>query len=154
MKRFVKLLIPFISLLLVGAAAPPPQTESGLLTTYEEAPRFTEHEIEILAKMVWGEARGTSPDEQRLVVWTVFQRVDHPTQYGGTIEAVVTARNQFVGYRARNPICPVIYALCLEEAEKWARGEEPPTIELYAPTLPYLYFDGDGKNNWFRATWR
>ncbi len=29
----------------------------------------------------------------------------------------------------------------------------PPTVEPYAPTLPYLYFEGDGHHNWVRAEW-
>ncbi|MFV0519755.1 MAG: hypothetical protein ACK5LY_05710, partial [Lachnospirales bacterium] len=37
---------------------------------YTELP-FTLNEVEMLAKTVWGEARGCTKDEQRLVVWTV-----------------------------------------------------------------------------------
>ena len=115
------------------------------------APSYTDRDISLLAKTVWGEARGCAPEEQRLVVWTALQRVD--AGYGGTIEAVLTAPSQFVGYRERNPVCPEIYALCAEELAKWANGEDPPTMEPYAPTAPYYFFDGDGTNNWFREEW-
>ena len=42
---------------------------------------------------------------------------------------------------------------------KWERGEDPPTHELYAPVLPYYFFEGrrgeDGKlHNFFRTEWR
>lgn len=114
---------------------------------------FTESDIEMLAKTVWGEARGCSPDEWRLVVWTVLQRVD-AIKYGDTIEAVITAPRQFVGYRPGHPIDPYIYELVTAELMKWVQGEEPPTHEIFAPTLPYFYFDGDGTNNWFREAWR
>ena len=114
---------------------------------------YTDADIEMLAKMVWGEARGCSPEEWRLVVWTVLQRVD-ADRWGNTIEEVVTARRQFVGYRTENPICPDIHAVVIAELSDWIQGAEPPTHEIYAPTVPYYYFDGDGRNNWFREVWR
>jgi len=113
---------------------------------------YTCEEIELLAKTVWGEARGCSPDEQRLVIWTVLQRVN-ADGYGNTIKTVLKAPRQFKGYRAENPIDAEIITLCEIEAEKWARGERPPTLEPYAPTLPYFYFDGGNGHNWFRGTY-
>ena len=118
-----------------------------------EGALYTDREIEMIAKAVWGEARGTTPEEQRLVVWTVLQRVD-AGNYGDNIEAVVTAPRQFDGYRDDNPVCPDIYALVKGELQKWARGEEPPTLEPFAPRAPYLYFAGRRGNNWFREQWR
>ena len=116
------------------------------------AASYTDRDVEFLAKTVWGEARGCAPEEQRLVVWTALQRVD--AGYGDTIEAVLTAPRQFPGYRKKNPVCPEIYALCEAEAEKWAQGEEPPTMEPYAPATPYFYFDGRRGHNWFRGAWK
>jgi len=115
-------------------------------------PPYTTHDIELLAKTVWGEARGCAKEEWRLVVWTVLQRVD-ADDWGDTIEAVVTAKCQFIGYRAENPLDPAMCALVMAELMDWARGAEPPTHELYAPTAPYYFFCGDGTNNWFRAVW-
>jgi hypothetical protein len=115
---------------------------------YPEPP-FTDDDIEMLAKMVFGEARGCTPEEQSLVVWTVLQRVDAP-DWQNTIREVVTARRQFVGYRESHPVDPDIYALCAAELAYWREGGEPPTHEIYAPSTPYYFFDGDGRNNWFR----
>lgn len=131
----------------VRQETPPPEPEPA-------EPPYTEDDIIMLAKTVWGEARGCTQDEQRLVVWTVLQRVDHPDRYGNTIQAVVTAYRQFVGYRTRHPVCPDIYALVAEELYRWWNGEEPPTHPVFAPTAPYFYFDGDGQHNWFRTEWR
>jgi hypothetical protein len=117
-------------------------------------PMFTEDEVELLAKTVWGEARGLSIDEQRLVIWTVLQRVDDDNRWGDTIEAVITAPRQFNGYRERNPVTPEIHALVVQELTDWHNGENPPTHELFAPNAPYFFFDGDGTNNWFREVWR
>jgi len=82
----------------------------------------------------------------------VFQRVD-ADRWGNTIEAVVTARRQFVGYRYENPVCPDIYALVVGELIAWESGAPPPTHPIYAPAVPYYFFDGDGRNNWFREVW-
>lgn len=116
---------------------------------------LTNSDVTMLARMVWGEARGCALEEQRLVVWTVLQRVDAGgvfAQYD-TIEAAVTAPGQFVGYDENHPVDPDIYNLCLEVLSDWQSGAEPPTHEIYAPTAPYYFFDGDGRHNWFREEW-
>ena len=122
------------------------------------AEHYSPHELTLLAKTVWGEARGCTPEEQRLVVWTVLQRVG-ADGYGDTIEDVVKDPRQFGGYKNSNPVEPEIYALCEAEAEKWARGEMPPTLEPYATALPYYFFDGRRgedrrSHNYFRGEWR
>jgi len=127
----------------------------GLWDGYDEKePPYTDRDVDMLAKMVWGEARGCTPDEWRLTVWTVLQRVDAPGRWGDTIEAVLTAPSQFMGYRASFPVDPAIRAVVEEVLADWAQGAEPLTHELYAPTAPYFYFDGDGRNNYFREVWR
>lgn len=117
---------------------------------------YTDSDVDMLAKLVYREAGACSADEQRLIVWTVFQRVDS-TDYDfrnmNTIEAVVTAPYQFA-YDETAPIKDDIRELCVEELEKWVNGASPPTLEPYAPTLPYLFFEGDGYHGWFRAKWR
>ena len=116
---------------------------------------YTDSDVDMLAKLVYREAGACSADEQRLIVWTVFQRVDS-TDYDfrnmNTIEAVVTAPYQFA-YDETAPIKDDIRDLCVEELEKWVNGASPPTLEPYAPTLPYLFFEGDGYHGWFRAEW-
>lgn len=127
----------------------PPQNEKP--PHYE----YTESDVDMLAKLVYREAGACSADEQRLIVWTVFQRIDS-TDYDflnmNTIEAVVTAPYQFA-YDATAPIKEDIRELCVEELEKWINGDTPPTLEPYAPTVPYLFFEGDGYHGWFRAEW-
>ena len=143
----------------VFAVAPniEPEVLTALVIPIEPTPVYTEppytdRDIELLVKTVWGEARGCSQEEWRLVVWTVLQRVD-ADDWGDTVEDVVTAKYQFIGYRTGNPIDPVIYAVVIEELTEWAHGANPLTHELYAPTAPYYFFYGDGVNNWFRGVW-
>lgn len=119
---------------------------------YTELP-FTLNEVEMLAKTVWGEARGCTKDEQRLVVWTVLQRVDND-YWACTINEVLTEDRQFVGYCDTNPIDEEIYELCYEELLKWHNNEEPPTHEVFASSTPYYFFTGDGKHNWFSEEWK
>lgn len=116
---------------------------------------LTNSDVTMLAQMVWGEARGCAPEEQRLVVWTVLQRVDAGGAFAqyDTIAAAITAPGQFVGYDESHPVDTDIYNLCLEVLSDWQSGAEPPTHEIYAPTAPYYFFDGDGRHNWFREEW-
>lgn len=129
--------------------------ESGDPSTETTKTPLTSSDVTLLAKTVWGEARGCTPEEQRLVVWTVLQRVDADGAFAqyNTIEAVITAPGQFVGYDEKHPVDPDIYNLCLEALAEWQSGAEPPTHEIYAPTAPYYFFDGDGRHNWFREEW-
>ena len=142
----------------------PTQTRKPILpmieipSTYLTEPPCRTRDIELLSRMVWGEARGLSPGEQRLTVWTVFQRVDYPYKWGDTIEAVITQPWQFIGYNPNHPICPDIYMLVYEELNKWLSGEEPPTLYPFAPSIPYFFFDSDPSSslvphNFFRGEW-
>lgn len=108
---------------------------------------YTEHEVELVSKAVWGEARGCSLEEQALVVWCVCNRVDERNQ---SITEVVTAPHQFQGYCADNPVEKDIRALVVQVLNQWAAGEEALVLAPYATTSEYLYFWGDGEHNWFR----
>ena len=60
----------------------------------EMAYKITEEERDILAKLVYLEARGESVECQRAVVSVVLNRVNSP-YWGTTIEKVVYSKNQF-----------------------------------------------------------
>ena len=113
---------------------------------------YTESDAELIAKTVYGEARGCTQDEMRLVVWTILQRVG-ADGFPDSIEGVVLEPKQFQGYRKTNPVDLEIYELVVEELKKWASGEDPPTYEPWATDTPYYYFDGRDGSNWFRAGW-
>jgi len=121
----------------------------------EEHARLKERDAEInmLARTVWGEARGCAPDEQALVVWTVLQRVND-SRWPDSIRGVVTQPRQFNGYKESNPILPEIHDICATELMKWEAGVEPPIHEVYAPSAPYYFYEGDGRHNTFRESWR
>jgi hypothetical protein len=132
--------------------AQPLHYDKAITQATQEPPapeRYTDREIEMLARLVFGEASVCSPDEQRLIVWTVFQRVDDDT-HPDTIEEVITQPSQFKGYDAEHPIDEDIKALCITEITAWLDGAEPPTLAPYAISAPYYFFEGDGSHNWFR----
>lgn len=113
---------------------------------------WTEEEITVLAKMVWGEARGVSSDtEKAACVWCALNRVD----YGyGNIVTVVTAPYQFAGYAEDNPIDEELKALCEDVLTRWY-AEKDGDIDV-GRVLPsdYLWFSGDGERNYFRNAYR
>ena len=92
----------------------------------EEFELWTEEEVTVLAKMLWGEARGVPSDtEKAACVWCVLNRVD---QGMGTIVEVVTAPYQFVGYQEDHPVDPDLKDLCEDVLERWYREKSGETV--------------------------
>lgn len=115
--------------------------------TPEVVAKYSSYEITLTAKTVWGEARGCSRDEQKLVVWCICNRADACDQ---SVEEVITAPYQFAGYEPDHPVEPEIVEVVEEVFQAWARGEEALVLPPYATTANYQFFGGDGKHNWFR----
>ena len=148
-----------VSLLVAMASAPKPAVPTSAPEPEPESVvelRYQEYEAQMVAQTVWGEIRGGTEDEWRLVVWCICNRVDsqhYDFKNQNTIEEVVTARSQFHGYSSTNPVDDDIMEVVLEELYRWSAGEEAPIIEPYATTSNYLFFHGDGVHNWFREEW-
>lgn len=109
---------------------------------------ISEEELEILAKVVWGEARGIkSRAHQAAIVWCILNRLDSGA-WGTTIAEVATKPYQFA-YKADAPVEPEFYVLAQDVCARW--WAEKNGIENVGRTLPkdYLYFYGDGKENRF-----
>lgn len=115
---------------------------------------YTDADIDTVAKLIWGEARGVgSLTEMSGVAWVVCNRVDK--HYAdGTIYGVVTAKGQFAGYSRKNPIDPTCRSVAKDVLERW-ESEKNGCIKSYR-TLPsdYCYFSGNGKHNRFRKTYK
>lgn len=131
-----------LSLVLLSSCSAKPETEIIELpelpvlevTTPEPTPTvplWSEEEVDVLAKMVWGEARGVPSDtEKAACVWCALNRVD---QGYGSITTVITAPYQFIGYDA-------------EKDGETNTGRVLPS--------DYLWFSGDGKHNYFRNAYK
>lgn len=114
---------------------------------------WTDNCVDVLSRMVWGEGRGVSRNEQKLIVWTVINRLEDG-RYGTTLVGIVRARGQFHGYSPRFPVIPEIREMVIEVLEAWERGETAKVYPPFARTPNYRYFHGDGRHNWFRENWR
>ena len=112
----------------------------------------TEYEINMLAKAVWGEARGCNKLQQSAVVWCILNRVDAGR---GSIAEVITAPDQFHGYSRNFPVTDEIKTLVEDVVARWKL--EKTICGDVGRTLPskYLYFrsDGTGIGNIFRTEW-
>lgn len=117
--------------------------------TGEEQIEYQETQIKMLAKVVWGEARGCSKTEQAAVVWCILNRVDH-LDFPNEITEVITQENQFDGYAESNPINYEIVDLCKDVMNRWVF--EKTAVGSVGRVLPkqYVYFYGDGVRNYFK----
>lgn len=104
---------------------------------------YDQNELEMLAKTIWGEARGLDDYERSMVAWCILNRLDDG-RYGDTLEEVITAPYQFAGYNSGFPVEEDILSLCKDVLNRWKGNEE-------GRTLPYEFvnFTGDGKHNYF-----
>lgn len=123
-----------------------------------QTPLFTpnEDEVEMLAKTIWGEARGVkSTTEKAAVAWCILNRVDSKGYAcGGDIEFVLTFPGQFVGYNEDNPVTDECKEIAADVLTRWAL--EKAGVEDAGRVLPkqYIYFTGDGKHNYFTDEWK
>ena len=129
---------------------------------------YTEADVEMLARLIYTEARGVkSKTEQAAVVWVVLNRLDNPNCLQKTIAEVVCAPYQF-DYRPWVPVLPEFEALAEDVLERWqaeksatagspaSPGGASRSAEDVGRVLPpeYQYFEGWGGRNWFSAKWK
>jgi spore germination cell wall hydrolase CwlJ-like protein len=134
------------ALLLTMLAVVPAGADTPVNVALEIARRvpdapYARHEVDMLARMVWGEALGCSEEEQALCVWTAINRLEDG-RFGGSIAEVLTAPGQFAGYSRKNPVAREIREVVKKCLTTWMRGESAPLLAPYAKKRPYLYFDG------------
>lgn len=113
----------------------------------EQEPTLDPRDVELIGRTIWGEAGGVQSEAERAAVaWCILNRVDAS---GKSIEEVVTAPNQFHGYRPTGD-CPQEHLdLAADVLTRWQaekNGEQHVGRVLPAN---YLYFIGDGERNHF-----
>lgn len=109
-----------------------------------------ETDVEMLARLLWGEARGVpSTQEKAAVVWCVLNRVDDP-RWPDTVAEVVTQPSQFVGYSPNHPATEEHIAIAADVLARWQL--EKIGVGDAGRVLPaeYAFFTGDGARNHFR----
>ena len=114
---------------------------------------YSSEDAVILAKLVWGEARGLDVTQQAAVVWCVLNRVEDAA-FPDSMQTVVTQKWQFSGYSESNPIAPDILALVYDVLARWSI--EQSCVGGVGRVLPrdYLFFAGNGIENRFRKEYR
>lgn len=138
----------------VAAHEPKPMTTVSPEETEPCEIEIAREDVEMLAKLIWGEARGVRSKEQKAaVVWCVLNRVDSPL-YPDSIEAVVTQKYQFSGYNESYPLTDEFMEIAEDVLVRWYQ-EKAGAIDV-GRVLPkeYLYFVGDGVLNYFSKEWK
>lgn len=138
----------------VATHEPKPMTTVSLEETEPCEIEIAREDVEMLAKLIWGEARGVRSKEQKAaVVWCVLNRVDSPL-YPDSIEAVVTQKYQFSGYDESYPLTDEFMEIAEDVLVRWHQ-EKAGAIDV-GRVLPkeYLYFVGDGVLNYFSKEWK
>lgn len=110
-----------------------------------------EAEVEMLARVLWGEARGVPSDmEKAAVVWCVLNRVD-AARWPDTVAGVVTEPSQFAGYSPDYPATEELKAIAADVLTRWERERrEGGDVGRVLPA-EYFFFTGDGERNYFRT---
>lgn len=92
----------------------------------------TDKEIDILARTIWGEARGEGTQGMQAVANVIMNRVNGLSWFGNTVEGVCKKPNQFSCWNASDPnssMCALIqksdvqFQQCLNIASLAASGQ-------------------------------
>lgn len=108
---------------------------------------YTDREVKLIAKTVYGEALVTQSDmEMAAVAWCILNRVDS-AYYPNTIEEVITQKRQFHGYDEQHPVTQRIEKVVRDVLDRWCAEKNGVADSGRILPKEYLYFEGDGKHN-------
>lgn len=154
-----KIVIVPDAIIIPGAVQTAPRNEARFESLYVPVPTEqiykawepSAEDIEALAKMAWGEARGCGERGIRAAMECAIQRL-HTGEYGKTLTEVVSAPCQFYGYSTNNPVTQEIKSI----AER-ALIADHYGFDMLLPS-GYLWFTGRSGENIFRnakgETWQ
>ena len=131
----------------------PEQTEapepSEALVYYEMY--FTEDDVAEVAKMLWGEARGCTRDNQIKCAWVVVNRVDDE-RFPDTIQGVLSQPHQFHGYDPTFPVTDELCSIAFDVLTRWSYEKQGIPVRRELPES-FLWFTGNGRENIFREVY-
>lgn len=131
---------------------PPNVDTNGLCVVEVAEPKyemyFTEADVTALARMLYGEARGYTVDNQAKCVWCVLNRVDDP-RFPDTIIGVLSQPNQFHGYSTAFPVWDELRAVALDVLTRWSMEKQGADVTRELPDT-YCWFTGFNGSNHFR----
>lgn len=112
---------------------------------------FTDADVIAVAKMLWGEARGCTRDNQAMAVWCVCNRVDDP-RFPDTITGVVAQPSQFHGYSPEFPVWDELKEVARDVLTRWSMEKQGADVARELDKNA-VFFTGDGIQNWFRSVY-
>lgn len=118
-----------------------------------EAPaeEVSEEDVCLIAKTIWGEARGQSYYEKCQVAWCILNRVDS-SKFPDSVLGVVTQSGQYHGYSSKHPAKGECYAAALDVYLRWLAEKAGEIVERELGRT-FLYFGGDGIHNYYREVY-
>ena len=137
----------------VETAEAPEQSEAPVQTeppVYYEM-YFTEDDVAEVAKMLWGEARGCTRDNQIKCAWVVVNRVDDE-RFPDTILGVLEQPSQFHGYDPTFPVTDELYDVAFDVLTRWSYEKQGIPVRRELPSS-FLWFTGNGQENIFREVY-
>ena len=112
---------------------------------------FTEDDVAEVAKMLWGEARGCTRDNQIKCAWVVVNRVDDD-RFPDTIQGVLEQPSQFHGYDPTYPVTDELYSIAFDVLTRWSYEKQGVPVRRDLPSS-FLWFTGNGVENIFREVY-
>ena len=139
----------------VPEGVPPEVNTEGLCVQTVKEPEYemyyTDADVVAIAKMLYGESRGCSVDNQRKAVWCVLNRVDDE-RYPDSIIEVLSQSGQFHGYNPNHPVWDKLTAVAEDVLTRWSLEKQGVAVNRELPKT-YLYFTGTGNENIFREAY-
>ena len=112
---------------------------------------YTHDDVIAVAKMLYGESRGCSIDNQQKAVWCVLNRVD-ADDFPDTIIGVLSQPDQFHGYSTAFPVWDELTAVAEDVLTRWSLEKQGVAVNRELPKS-FLYFTGTGRENIFREAY-
>ena len=139
----------------VPEGVPPEVNTEGLCVHTVKEPTYemyyTHDDVVAVAKMLYGESRGCSIDNQQKAVWCVLNRVD-ADGFPDTIIGVLSQPNQFHGYSTAFPVWDELTAVAEDVLTRWSLEKQGVAVNRELPKS-FLYFTGTGNENIFREAY-
>ena len=112
---------------------------------------FTEDDVAAMAKMLWGEARGCTRDNQIKCAWVVCNRVDDE-RFPDTIQGVLGQPHQFHGFSESFPVTDELYDVAFDVLTRWSYEKQGIPVRRELPES-FMWFTGNGRENIFREVY-
>lgn len=109
-------------------------------------------DVEAIARTLYGECRGAETEaEKEAVAWVILNRLD--AGYADTVLGVVSAPGQFAGYSPEHPLWPELVEVARRVLTLHHREQRGESVARVLPR-EYLWFSGDGVQNYFRCEYK